>query len=151
MKKNDTKIYQMDENIKLEEKLLKSINNLMKVLSPDLEKIGKKRLKELIANPLFELYLMEITGEIVGMASLHYMETLAKKSAWVEDVVIHPKHQRKGLGKKIIRHVVERAKKKGIKHVDLTSSPHRVVANHLYRKLKFKPRETNVYRLKLKK
>jgi len=151
MKKNDIKIYLIDRNVELEEELLKSINNLMKILSPDLDRIDRKRLEELIANPLFELYLLEITGEIVGMASLHYMETLAKKSAWVEDVVIHPKHQGKGLGKKVMKHLVECAKKKGLKHIDLTSSPHRIVANKLYQKLKFKPRETNVYRLKLKK
>ena len=151
MKKNNIKIYPMDRNVKLEEKLLQSINNLMKVLSPDLDMIDRRRLKKLIANPLFELYLLEIAGELVGMASLHYMETLAKKSAWVEDVVIHPKHQGKGLGKKVVKHIVERAKKKGIRHIDLTSNPQRVVANKLYKKLKFKPRKTNVYRLKLKK
>ena len=151
MKKSDIKIYLLDRNIKLEEKMLKSINNLMKVLSPDLDMISKKRLKELVDNPLFELYLLEIAGEIVGMASLHYMETLAKESAWIEDVVIHPNYQGKGWGKKIMKYAVGRANKKGIKHIDLTSSPHRVVANHLYRKLKFKPRKTNVYRLKLKK
>ncbi|TSA45287.1 GNAT family N-acetyltransferase, partial [bacterium] len=33
--------------------------------------------------------------------------------------------------------------------VDLTSNPKRVAANHFYRKLKFEPRETNVYRLKV--
>lgn len=151
MKKNDIKIYPINRSVKLEEELLKSINNLIKILSPDLNRIDRKRLKELIANPLFELYLLEIAGEIVGMASLHYIETLAKKSAWIEDLVVHPKHQGKGLGKKMMKHVVGRAKKKGIKHIDLTSSPHRVVANHLYKKLKFKPRETNVYRLKLKR
>ena len=85
------------------------------------------------------------------MASLHCVETLAKKSAWVEDVVIHPKHQGKGLGKKIMKHVIEKAKKKGVKHLDLTSSPRRVAANKLYKKFGFEPRDTNVYRRKLKK
>ena len=151
MKKKDIKIYPMDQNIKLERKMLKSINNLLKVLSPELDMVDRKKLKELIGNPLFELYLLEIAGELVGMASLHYMETLAKKSAWVEDVVIHPEHQGKGLGKKVLKHVVSRAKKKGVKHIDLTSSPQRVIANHLYKKLKFEPRDTNVYRLKLEK
>lgn len=151
MKKNNIKIYSISQNAKLEEKLLKSINNLMEVLSPDLDKISRKRLRELVANPLFELYLLETTGEVVGMASLHYMETLAKKSAWIEDVVIHPEHQGRGFGKRITKHIVGQAKRKGVKHIDLTSSPHRIVANRLYKKLKFEPRSTNVYRLKLKK
>lgn len=107
------------------------------------------RFEELIKNPLFELYLFELEGRIAGMASLHYMETLAKKSVWVEDVVVHPDHQGKGLGKKIMKHVVGEAKKKGVKHIDLTSSPKRIAANKLYQKLNFEPRDTNVYRLKI--
>jgi GNAT superfamily N-acetyltransferase len=145
------KIYSLAREDKIEDELLESINNLLRILSPKLDKISRERLDELINNPLFELYLLEITGEIAGMASLHYMETLAKKSAWVEDVVVHPLHQGKGLGKKIMKHITDRAKKKGVKHIDLTSSPHRKVANNLYKKLKFKPRKTNVYRLKIKK
>jgi ribosomal protein S18 acetylase RimI-like enzyme len=151
MKKNDIKIYSLSQEVEIKKELLKSINNLMAVLSPDLEKVNKKRLEELIANPFLELYLLEIAGEIVGMVSLHYMETLAKKSAWIEDVVVHPKYQGKGFGKKIMKHVIKHAKKREIKHIDLTSNPHRVAANHFYRKLKFEPRKTNVYRLRLKK
>ena len=147
--KEEEKICPLSKETELTEKLLQEINNLMEVLSPDLEKVDKERLEELIANPLFELYLLEIAGDIAGMVSLHYIETLAKKSAWVEDVVIHPKHQGKGLGKKIMKHVIGEAKKKGVKHIDLTSNPRRVAANHFYRKLKFEPRETNVYRLKV--
>jgi GNAT superfamily N-acetyltransferase len=145
------KIYSLTEKIKSEKELLGSINKLLKILSPSLRAVDDKRLKELKANPLFELYLLEIAGEIAGMASLHYMETLAKKSAWVEDVVVHPKHQGKGLGTKIMKHVVEKARKKGVKHVDLTSSPQRIAANELYKKIGFEPRDTNVYRRKLKK
>jgi N-acetylglutamate synthase-like GNAT family acetyltransferase len=70
-------------------------------------------------NPLFELYLLEIADKVVGMASLHYMETLAKKSVWIEDVAVFPKYQGKGLGKKIMKHVIEEAKKHGVKHIDL--------------------------------
>jgi GNAT superfamily N-acetyltransferase len=146
---NGIKIYSLAKENKIEAELLEPINNLLAILSPELKGINKERLEELISNPLFELYLLEIAGEIVGMASLHYMETLAKKSAWIEDVVVHPNHQGKGLGKKIMKHIVEQAKKKGAKHLDLTSSPHREAANKLYKKLKFEPRKTNVYRLKI--
>lgn len=141
----------MDQKVKLEERLLESINDLLNVLSPNLEKINRKRLEELIANPLFELYLLEIAGEIIGMANLHYFNSLAKNAVWIEDVVIHPKHQGKGLGKKIVRHIMDKAKKRGVKHIDLLSGPHRKAANKLYKKLKFEPRNTNWYRLKLKK
>jgi GNAT superfamily N-acetyltransferase len=148
---NEIQIYLLTKDIIGAKDLLGSINDLLEVLSPGIEKIDSTRLDELLANPLFEIYLLELEGEIAGMASLHYMETLAKKSAWVEDVVVHPKHQGKGLGKKITQHIIEKAKRRGVKHVDLSSSPHRVAANRLYQKLKFEPRDTNVYRLKIKK
>jgi len=148
---SEAKIYLLTKDIIDEKELLLSLNDLLKILSPGIEKIDLTRLDELLANPLFEIYLLEFEGEVAGMASLHYMETLVKKSAWIEDVVVHPKHQGKGLGKKITQHIIEKAKRKGVKHIDLTSSPHRVAANKLYQKFKFEPRETNVYRLKLKK
>jgi len=132
-------------------KLVKDINELLEVLAPGVERIDAKRIKELVKNPFFDLYLLEIGKEMAGMASLHYIETLAKKSAWIEDVVVHPRHQGKGFGKEIMEHVVREAKKRNVKHVDLTSSPHRIAANNLYKKLKFEPRKTNVYRLKFKK
>ena len=46
--------------------------------------------------------------------------------------------------------MVARARELGCKTVDLTSRPSREAANHLYRKIGFEPRETNVYRYDLK-
>jgi ribosomal protein S18 acetylase RimI-like enzyme len=44
-----------------------------------------------------------------------------------------------------------KAKELGCKNINLTSSPNRVAANALYKKLGFEIRETNVYRKILKK
>lgn len=143
------RIYSLTNEVRLSEEVLREINELMEILSPGIKKVDSARFSELRSNPLFELYLLELEGKIAGMASLHYMETLAKKSAWVEDVVVHPTHQGKGLGRKIMKHVVEEAKKKGVKHIDLTSNPKRIAANKLYQKLDFEPRKTNIYRLKV--
>jgi GNAT superfamily N-acetyltransferase len=145
------KIFPFSKEHSNNNKIIEAINYLLDIESPGSYKVDSKRMMELVDNPLFDLYLMEIAGEIIGMTSLHYFNSLAKSSAWVEDVVVHPKHQGKGLGKKIMKHVVQQAKKKGVKHLDLTSSPHRKAANNLYKKLKFKPRKTNVSRLKVKK
>lgn len=148
-KKAKVKIFPFSREHSKKGEIIEAINYFLDVESPGSYKVDSKRLMELVNNPLFDLYLMETEGEIIGMTSLHYFNSLAKKSVWIEDVVIHPKHQGKGLGKKIVKHVVSEAKKKGVKHVDLTSNPKRVAANHFYRKLKFEPRETNVYRLKV--
>lgn len=150
-KKEKIRIFPFLKEHSNNKQIIDAINFFLDVESPGSYTVDSRRMKELADNPLFDLYLMEIAGEIIGMTSLHFFNSLAKNSAWIEDVVIHPKHQGKGLGKKIMKHVTEQAKKKGVKHIDLTSSPHRKAANNLYKKLKFEPRKTNIYRLKIKK
>ena len=66
--------------------------------------------------------------------------------AWVEDVVVDDGARGKGVGKSLMRHAMEQAKKLGAKTVDLTSRPSREAANKLYQSLGFETRETNVYR-----
>jgi len=145
------KIYKLNQEFKLASGLIKSINDLLGHLSPKNYTIEKKRLRELLDNRLLEIYLMESGKEIIGMGSLHYFETLVKKSAWIEDVVVHPKHRRKGHGKRIIKHMISRAKKNGVRHVDLSSRNDRAESHEFYKKLKFDKRDTSVYRRKLKK
>ena len=66
--------------------------------------------------------------------------------AWVEDVVVDDGARGKGVGKSLMRHAMEQAKKLGAKTVDLTSRPSREAANKLYQSLGFETRQTNVYR-----
>lgn len=84
---------------------------------------------------------------IVGMASLVQVHTLSHRKGLVEDVVVHEKHQGKGIGKFLMLHVIEQAKILGLRHIDLTSHPSREAANALYQKLGFQKRTTNAYSL----
>ena len=149
--KKKGKIYQLKHKKKISTKHSDDINGLLAVLSDRGIKVGRERLGELKKSPSLEVHLLEIEGEIIGMGSLHYLESLAQKGAHIDDVVVHPKHQGRGYGKRIINHLIKRAKEQRLHFLELTSRPSRVVANKLYQKLKFKPRQTNVYRLKLKK
>ncbi|MET0727269.1 MAG: GNAT family N-acetyltransferase, partial [Acidimicrobiales bacterium] len=49
----------------------------------------------------------------------------------------------------LVEAMIGRARDLGSATVDLTSRPSREAANHLYRKVGFETRETNVYRLTL--
>jgi len=53
----------------------------------------------------------------------------------------------KGVGEKLTQFAIEFTANKGIKSINLTSSPDRIAANKLYQRLGFIKRETNVYRL----
>jgi N-acetylglutamate synthase-like GNAT family acetyltransferase len=145
------KIYKLDRKVNPANNLIKSVNDLLGHLSPKNYKVDKKRFRDLLNNNLLDIYLLETDGKIVGMGSLHYFDTLVKKSVWIEDVVVHPDHRRNGYGKKIIKHIINQAKKKGAKHVDLSSRNDRAESHKFYQKLKFEKRDTSVYRRKLKR
>lgn len=150
-KKSKSKIYPLRKAVHPEKNIIQSINDLIKFLTIKKVIIDQSRLKELLGNPFLEMYLLEIEGQIIGMGSIHYVETIVKKAAWIEDIVVHPEHRGKGFGKKIIKHIISEAKKKGVKHVDLTSRHKRVGAHKFYQKLNFEKRKSSIYRLKLKK
>ena len=69
--------------------------------------------------------------------------------AWIEDVVVDEAARGRGVGEALNRKALELAKESGARTVDLTSRPSREAANRLYKRLGFKPRETNVYRYSL--
>ncbi len=145
----EIKVYQLGGKVKLTKKLVNSINKLLAVLSSNVRPVDISILRDLVASPLLEIFIVEVDGKIIGMASLYYIRTLGKNAAYVEDVVVHPDFQGQGLGKKIMNHLIKRAKERKVDFLELTSSPKRVAANKLYKKLGFELRETNVYRMKL--
>ena len=87
--------------------------------------------------------------EILGMMTLVVFRIPTGIRAWIEDVVVDGNARGKGIGEKLVRSAVERAKQEGAKTVDLTSRPSREAANRLYRRCGFETRETNIYRIKL--
>jgi len=89
------------------------------------------------------------THRIVAMATLVPRRQLMGCFGFVEDVATHPDYERRGIGTWLNRKLIEEAKRLGMRHVDLTSGPDREAANHLYRKLGYERRDTNVYRKKL--
>ncbi len=88
-------------------------------------------------------------AEILGMMTLVVFRIPTGIRAWIEDVVVDGNARGKGIGEKLVRSAVERAKQEGAKTVDLTSRPSREAANRLYRRCGFETRETNIYRIKL--
>jgi len=95
-------------------------------------------------------------GKIVGIASLVLCHKLSGLSAWVEDVVLSPQYQGQGIGKLLMRALLEYDWSKDTNtkgavpsRIELTSRPSRVAANKLYQSLGFEKYETNVYRKKV--
>lgn len=88
-------------------------------------------------------------GRIVGVSTLATFPIPTGWRAWVEDVIVDEASANQGLGRRLTEAMLARARELGCTTVDLTSRPSRAAANHLYRKVGFQPRETNVYRFDL--
>jgi ribosomal protein S18 acetylase RimI-like enzyme len=86
-------------------------------------------------------------GRIVGTLTLARFTTPTGRRAWLEDLIVEPDARGQGIGEALTREALRVAAENGARTVDLTSRPSREAANHLYRRLGFVERETNVYRL----
>lgn len=84
--------------------------------------------------------------KILGTMTLVVFRIPTGIRAWVEDVVVDKEARGQGIGEKLIRTSIERAKAEGAKTIDLTSRPTRVEAHRLYKRCGFEMRETCVFR-----
>lgn len=101
------------------------------------------------ASRLFLAAEPDAQGEIVGALTLVVFRTPGGVHAWIEDVVVDEAYRGRGIGKALTCAAMQRAAELGAYHIDLTSRPTREAANHLYQRLGFERRETNLYRFKL--
>jgi len=129
---------------------LNAVNRLLPQLSASAKAISMDRLLELTESDSTMLFLgADQEGEILGMLSLIVMQIPTGNKAWIEDVVVDQSARGKGIGRALMNHALEEAKKCGVKSIDLTSRPSRESANQLYQSLGYEIRQTNVYRYKI--
>lgn len=88
--------------------------------------------------------------QVIGMASLFAIPSAGGAWGLVEDVVVHKKYRGMGVGKKLMKIVIEWARIMRLETIELTSRPSRVAANKMYKALGFVRRKTNHYEMKLK-
>jgi ribosomal protein S18 acetylase RimI-like enzyme len=87
-----------------------------------------------------ELIVVEIDGAVVGCLQLTIIPGLSHqgaKRAHIEAVRIDTALRRKGVGERLIRHAIERAREHGCRLVQLTTNRSRVDAHRFYNRLGF--------------
>ncbi len=89
--------------------------------------------------------------ELAGLAVVNTVYTLGASIYDIDDVVVLGKYQGQGVGKSLMQFVIELARSQGISKLRLTSKPERKAANQLYQTLGFVKKETNSYRLDVRK
>lgn len=125
---------------------------LMKELAPDIE-VNAEVLERVVESPGTHLFAaLDNEGHIIGCASLCVFESPTGRKASVEDVVVLSSCRGQHLGRDLMAHLIDYARENlGDVDLHLTSHPTRVAANALYQSLGFEKRDTNFYRMKIRK
>jgi ribosomal protein S18 acetylase RimI-like enzyme len=90
--------------------------------------------------PDYALYVVEERGEIVGSFALLIMDNLGHlgaPSGVVEDVVVAPSRQGRGIGKQMMAFAIERCHERGCYKLALSSNLKRERAHEFYESLGF--------------
>jgi GNAT superfamily N-acetyltransferase len=91
--------------------------------------------------PEYRIYVAKTGDRIVGTFALLIMDNLAHMgapSAVVEDVVVQPDRQGKGIGKQMMQFAIRRCKEIGCYKLSLSSNLKRDVAHRFYESLGFR-------------
>ena len=124
--------------------------SLMQELSGNIV-FTRESLERMLADPNSHLYVIREENRIVACASLCIFHQPFSTDATIESVVVSSKMRGKGLGQKLMEHLLEEAARMNVDCIHLTSNPKREVANALYQKLGFVRNETNCYVMKISK
>ena len=87
---------------------------------------------------------------LVGMGWIFPRQTMLRRQAVVEDMIVDESQRGKGYGKKMLLELIEWANKENMDMIELTSNPVRIAANELYKKVGFQLHPTNHYLYKVK-
>lgn len=87
-------------------------------------------------------------GMVAGMASAQLVISTAEgaRSAWLEDVVVHPDFRRQGVGKLLVGHLFAWAKARGATRVQLVADQENAVARLFYTALGWQSTQLTVRR-----
>lgn len=136
----------------LSETQLKNVLSLMKELTDEVV-VTREMLFDTVNSSSSHFFAaLDEAGHIVGCATLCVYDSPTGKKASVEDVVVSSECRGQGLGRLLMEHLIDYARRElGDVDLHLTSRPHRVKANELYQRLGFEKRDTNAYVMRLRK
>jgi GNAT superfamily N-acetyltransferase len=135
------------EAVKLD---LPAIIELMKALTIETSRVEstgastfaeyEKVFDEIKCDPHRKLFVAEVDGQVVGAADLLIEPNLSHRAlSWaiVENVVVDESMRRKGVGRKLVKHLIETAKQNRCYKIGLSSNKKRTAAHRLYESLGF--------------
>jgi ribosomal protein S18 acetylase RimI-like enzyme len=118
-------------------------------LVPDRTK-QERALRLIIGQPELGRIYCAREGELVlGMVSLLFTISTAEggRSAWLEDMVVHPYHRNRGLGRRLMRHALQGAEALGCTRVTLLTDGINSGAMRFYKRAGFQRSDMVPFRL----
>ena len=134
----------MDELYTYTDSDFSDLSVLMQELSGSIV-FTRESLDRMLADQNSHLYVIREEDRIVACASLCIFHQPFSTDATIESVVVSSKMRGKGLGRKLMEHLIEEAARMKVDCIHLTSNPRREAANALYQKMGFEKKETNCY------
>jgi ribosomal protein S18 acetylase RimI-like enzyme len=122
---------------------------LLPQLNPDLPLPTMERLEAMMADPSVTLLFAWDQRDIVGTATVIVYTTPFWIKARIEDVVVDKASRGQGAGTALVNACLDIARKKGAQVAELQSRRSREAANHMYQRMGFELRESNLYRFVL--
>lgn len=131
---------------KAEPWILDGLNALLPQLSGAFCQLSIDALEAVARAESTTLLVAEVNQQVFGSLTLVIFRVPTGLRARIEDLVVDGSARGQGLGEALVRRAIALAGNRGAEAVELTSSPQRIAANRLYRKIGFVLRETNAYR-----
>lgn len=89
--------------------------------------------KEFLNDPRHHLAVALAGGQVVGFASgVHYVHPDKRQELWINEIGVAPTHQRQGVGKLVLRALLEVGRKLGCVEAWVLTSPANRAAMGLY-------------------
>lgn len=103
-------------------------------------------LAQLIQHDASDLFIARLEGSIVGAITLVTYPIPTGLRAHIDDVVVDSRARGHGVGRLLVEHALQEARRRGARTVDLSSRPSREAAIRLYTRLGFVRRDSHLYR-----
>jgi len=127
------------------ESLQREVSELFKQLNSNIKQLSVALVLE--NNPNTLIAICREDNSVMGIAMMAMYKVVSGHKGMIEDVVVHTDHRGKGIGRKLMKKLLEKAKDRKLSEVLLFSGHHRKPAISLYKSLGFELKDSGLYRL----
>lgn len=112
--------------------------------------VNEKLASEFLNDPRHHIVVALVNEQIVGFASaVHYIHPDKPTELWINEVGVAEEHQNKGIGKAIMKELIQLGKSLGCVNAWVLTESDNLPANKLYQSVGGEKSETVMYEFKI--